>query len=75
MRILFLSEFSVCCHLKFLLLWQRDVATSYLYLVLLWSDIDPATDSDGVPHVDPNIDFMYRERGRPESDATCLRHN
>ena len=31
-RIYFLSEFSVCCHPKILLPWQRDVTTSPLYL-------------------------------------------
>ena len=30
-RIYFLSEFSVCCHPKILLPWQRDVTTSPLY--------------------------------------------
>ena len=30
-QIYFLSEFSVCCHPKILLLWQRDVTTSPLY--------------------------------------------
>ena len=30
-RIYFLSEFSVCCHPKILLPWQRDVATSPVY--------------------------------------------
>ena len=30
-RIYFLSEFSVCCHPKILLPWQRDVTTSSLY--------------------------------------------
>ena len=31
MRIYLLSEFSVCCHPKMLLLWQREVTTSPLY--------------------------------------------
>ena len=31
MRIYFLSEFSVCCHPKILLPWQRDLTTSLLY--------------------------------------------
>ena len=30
-RIYFLSEFSVCCHPKILLPWQRDVTASPLY--------------------------------------------
>ena len=34
-RIYFLSEFSVCCHPKILLPWQRDVTTYRLYFVTI----------------------------------------
>lgn len=39
---------------------------------LIWSDIGAATDSDGVPSVDPNLDFM---RARPGSHAIFLPNN
>ena len=38
-RIYFLSEFSVCCHPKILLPWQRDVTTFSLYYSTLDNDL------------------------------------
>ena len=35
-RIYFFSEFSVCCHPKFLLPWQHDITTSPLYSLNPW---------------------------------------
>ena len=38
-------------------------------------DVGAATDSDGVPCVDPNLYFMYGEREKPGFDTIFSRHN